>query len=319
MTKEIEIKFLLQNQSDKKIKQLLSGLDLLGERQFHLKNSYFDTPARQLWQWRLGLRVRQDGGYLEQTIKTSGRVIGGLHQRSEYNIKLEEPWPWPRLSDFPKEIWPKEAGLPQIQQELTKLFTTDFERTLWKLGWDQKSEVEVVLDRGAIVATELHEPIHELELELLKGRGEALFALSRKLIHEVDGLRFGLASKAQRGFALAEGAPLGCKTLTTERLSTEQLIGSGLEHWLYHQEIYWQQGDDRARSELILGIKAVSQGLRQLGGLEPLAWQLILKQLLEELEANTSREETLVALGERELLLTTLGLMEHLVHKAQES
>ncbi len=39
----------------------------------------------------MGLRIRGDQGRYEMTLKIAGRVVGGLHQRPEYNIPLDKP------------------------------------------------------------------------------------------------------------------------------------------------------------------------------------------------------------------------------------
>ncbi|HBF47976.1 MAG TPA: adenylate cyclase, partial [Shewanella frigidimarina] len=69
-----------------------------------LTNGYFDTDDLQLRRWDMGLRVRGFDNQLEQTIKTAGRVVGGIHSRPEYNVNIDQKTPI--LSRFPKEIWP---------------------------------------------------------------------------------------------------------------------------------------------------------------------------------------------------------------------
>ena len=58
-------------------------------RQLHLFNQYFDTEDRQLSKHGIGFRIRSHEDNVEQTVKTAGSVVGGLHQRPEYNIPLQ--------------------------------------------------------------------------------------------------------------------------------------------------------------------------------------------------------------------------------------
>lgn len=38
----------------------------------------------------MGLRIRQEDQELTLTLKTNGKVVGGLHSRPEYNLPLTE-------------------------------------------------------------------------------------------------------------------------------------------------------------------------------------------------------------------------------------
>lgn len=53
-----------------------------------LVSTYFDTPDLYLIEHRVGLRLRNDDGQWLQTVKCSGQVKDGLHQREEWEHAL---------------------------------------------------------------------------------------------------------------------------------------------------------------------------------------------------------------------------------------
>ena len=124
MNAEIELKLFFL---PKFLETLINKLDSLenaapqGTRR--LTNGYFDTPTLQLRQWDMGLRVRGYDGHKEQTIKTAGQVIGGIHSRPEYNVTIQADSP--DLSLFPANIWPLNANLTAVQTELGCVFQVE--------------------------------------------------------------------------------------------------------------------------------------------------------------------------------------------------
>ena len=102
----------------------------------------------------------------EQTIKTSGKVIAGLHQRPEYNIDIDNNQPI--LSLFPEAIWPEEIDVNQLQQEIVELFSTNFTRHTWLITL-ANGQVELAFDSGTIACKDFSQTpnIYEIELELV--------------------------------------------------------------------------------------------------------------------------------------------------------
>ncbi len=239
MNAEIELKlFFLPNllESLKNNLNSLAGALPQGERR--LANGYFDTPKLQLRQWDMGLRVRGYDDHKEQTIKTAGQVVGGIHSRPEYNVTIQRDFP--DLSLFPEAIWPKDVDLPAVQAELQCVFHTDFYRQTWHVEV-AGSVVEVALDRGEIRANGQQEPLCELEFELLSGDTSALLILATEVANAIP-VRLGKASKAQRGYRLAgQAKPLTLKPLgllfpagdTSEPLSSycQILLETAIERW----------------------------------------------------------------------------------------
>jgi triphosphatase len=201
MATEIELKFLIINDNViDKITRLLDDANYHYQfSQQKLSNTYFDTAKLALRQLDMGLRVRNNGNSVEQTIKTAGQVIAGLHQRPEYNVEISGELP--TLSLFPADIWPEQVDLEQLQGQLVALFSTNFERCRWLIENKNGSKIELVFDLGNISAGKFNDAICEIELELVSGKTHDLFALAKLLAMHVS-LRPGIKSKAARGYEL---------------------------------------------------------------------------------------------------------------------
>lgn len=208
MATEIELKYLLEQQESncatqeivqQKISQLFDSLKLdYQHKQNKLVNTYFDTNELALRQLDCGLRVRQANDYCEQTIKTAGKTIAGLHQRPEYNVAITGSQP--TLSLFPQDIWPKGSDVEQLQSQLVALFTTNFTRHTWKVT-TAFGKVEIAYDQGVISSGVEQCAINEIELELVSGDVNALFTLAKELF-KLFAMRPGTTSKAARGYQL---------------------------------------------------------------------------------------------------------------------
>ncbi|MDT3337576.1 CYTH domain-containing protein [Shewanella sp. SP1S1-7] len=242
MNAEIELKlFFLPIYQESLINKLDSLDNAVPQGKRRLANGYFDTPDLQLRQWDMGLRVRGYDAHREQTIKTAGQVVGGIHSRPEYNVTIQADSP--DLSLFPASIWPADADLAATQAQLTCIFHTDFYRRAWHVQIDN-SVVEVALDIGEITANGQQEALCELEFELLSGDTEALLKLATQVASVVP-VRLGKASKAQRGYRLAGKAkPLDLTALeflplaeprdsSTQDLTAncQILLETALERW----------------------------------------------------------------------------------------
>lgn len=201
MNTEIELKYLVVNeQVTEKITDLLSSNNyrFLHEEKV-LGNHYFDTRLLSFREHDFGLRVRRCGEHREQTIKTAGTTVGGLHQRPEYNVDIDDNLP--NLTLFPDNIWPKNIDLIDWQKNLIVLFSTDFTRHLWTITCKDNSVVELAFDVGTICSSEQKMPICEIELELLSGNVSSLFSLAQQLF-DILLMRPGIKSKAARGYQL---------------------------------------------------------------------------------------------------------------------
>ncbi len=202
MALESEIKLGLPPRSAARLAAhpLLAGL--VPQRQ-RLLNTYYDTPDLRLQRARVAVRYRRKGWDWLLTVKCAAPSIGGLAQRNE--------WEYPGLPgqfDFaPVDDSALRTLLDDARTQLVPLFTTDFTRTAWLLVTPAGARIELALDRGHIVAADRREAICELELELLAGPLDALFATARTLQAELP-LHPEAPSKAERGYRLFAGTPL---------------------------------------------------------------------------------------------------------------
>lgn len=278
MSAEIELKlFFLPKYQDFLINKLDSLDNAIPQGQRRLVNGYFDTPDLQLRKWHMGLRVRGYDAHKEQTIKTAGQVVGGIHSRPEYNVTIEGDSP--DLSLFPAEIWPVDADLLTTQAQLSCVFHTDFYRRAWHIQVGG-SLVEVALDTGEITANGKQEALCELEFELLSGETQALLTLASEVANVVP-VRLGKASKAQRGYHLAgKSTPLALSALaflplpTPEEVNLHQshqqalmttcqvLLETALERWQLLEGMIAEEQDNEACVALWWRMRACIRLLR---------------------------------------------------------
>ncbi|WP_296871814.1 CYTH domain-containing protein, partial [Tibeticola sp.] len=201
MATETELK--LQPAHARDLPRLLAHprLAALEPQRERLVATYFDTPALDLLRARMAVRERREGRRHVATVKTAGLVIGGLSRRGEW----EAPMPagarrFASLVDDPALAdW-----LRAREGALQPVFRTAFTRLRWQLAFEG-ARIEVALDHGAIVSEgpqgRAREPLLELELEVLEGPDDALFALALELAEALP-LWPLAASKAERGYAL---------------------------------------------------------------------------------------------------------------------
>ncbi len=207
MTTEVELKYLvLCDDAAAKITALLTDKKITYKQSTtQLSNCYFDTIELALRHKDMGLRVRESDSFIEQTIKTAGKTVGGLHQRPEYNVTINKRFP--ELALFPENIWSSSQSVDVLQEQLIALFTTDFLRTKWLVTLNEYTQVEVVFDQGKISSKGQSVDILEIELELVTGDISALFSLA-ELFFDVLDVRPGIKSKAARGYALYHEKPV---------------------------------------------------------------------------------------------------------------
>jgi triphosphatase len=194
-----------------------------------LRAVYFDTAERDLAKRGMALRIRQVGRKRIQTLKaphTNGASNGtiGLQSFREFEAEVESAEPsLTKISDralareLRREIWPR----------LQPVFETQFERTSWNIPF-RGSDIEVSWDRGGIIAGDRREQIHELELELKGGGSKALFGAAEELLEAVP-FRLGHATKAARGYALADDAAPKPQKATPVELHETDTVATSFE------------------------------------------------------------------------------------------
>jgi inorganic triphosphatase YgiF len=223
---EIELKLALPASDPAGLAKRLARIPVLARRkarQLRLHNIYYDTPAQDLRQQRVALRLRRVGSEARprwlQTLKTAGQEGSALSQRGEWEV----PVPGATLQRRALKETPWSGLDPDgaIFRALEPCFVTTFQRTLWTVRRRNGSVVEVALDIGHIEAGERRSPICELELELLAGPPQALFEIAQLIARDIAVLPAS-QSKAERGYALAQG------TLDMPQRAQPPVLGSKL-------------------------------------------------------------------------------------------
>ncbi|KJY76054.1 adenylate cyclase [Vibrio coralliilyticus] len=290
METEIELKFFVSPDFSNTLRNKISQTKVLQHSCRELGNTYFDTPDNWLRQHDIGLRIRRFDDVYVQTVKTSGRVVAGLHQRPEFNAEHDSNNPL--LSLHPSDIWPTGKDTETLQSELTPLFSTNFTREQWLIAMPDGSQIEVAFDQGKVEAGDKEDPICEVELELKSGQTDALFTLARSFSEE-GGMRLGNLSKAAKGYRLASGytgddvKPLAL--VNTDKHDTVEscFINSlehGLSHWHYHEQIYVERESVEALNEIKSSISFIRQLLTVYGGVVPRRASALVRQELKWLE-----------------------------------
>lgn len=118
MTQEIELKFIVSDNGVEALRQHLNTLNAQHTPAGQLLNIYYETADNWLRRHDMGLRVRGDSGRYEMTLKIAGRVVGGLHQRPEYNIPLDGPEL--ALERLPAEVWPQGSCLLSLYKACSR-------------------------------------------------------------------------------------------------------------------------------------------------------------------------------------------------------
>lgn len=170
-----------------------------------LAASYYDTPALDLWQRRIALRVRGEAGRWTQTVKGGGSAVSGLHRR----LEIETPLPdsRPDLSGLPRHAVTRVLQSRKVARTVAPVFHTAITRSLRLLEPEPGVLIEAAIDRGTVRSGSRREVICEIELELKRGPVTALFNLALQLAAELP-LALEHRSKAQRGYALFRGSDM---------------------------------------------------------------------------------------------------------------
>lgn len=195
-----------------------------GDVQAQLVTTYFDTADSRLQQAGMALRIRENGALRELTVKCSTLPGGTRIQRGEWTVPSKGPHPDvgtlpararalidPVLGNLPLE--PVAASI--IERETREIRRCD-------------AIIELAFDSGEIRAKSKTEPVCEVELELKSGTLAELLALAGELPLGPE-LRWSVATKAERCYALAYGQaprPVHARPI---RLSPDQDLVSGFQ------------------------------------------------------------------------------------------
>ncbi|HEV6964197.1 CYTH domain-containing protein, partial [Roseateles sp.] len=199
---ETEIKFLVPAGSRAALAAELAGRP--GARRQRLRAAYLDTPDLRLARAGLAWRLRREDGRWVQALKAAR---GGL-ERFEHEVERPDAsfdvhahadtatgLELARLvHDAARE---GQAAVPRFHADVRRL-----SRRVRTRG----AVVDIALDQGLLTAGTAVQRLCEVEFELVSGSATAMLALAERWRG-----RFGLVldprNKAERGLALAAGAP----------------------------------------------------------------------------------------------------------------
>ena len=202
MRREVELKLEVPPRAIGRLKRL-RALHRNGRTQEKdLVSVYFDTAEHTLRRHGMSLRVRHIGDKRVQTVKANGHCAAGLFSRSEWEKRIDGDTPDLRAAS---RTALGAVMSRKLARALKPVFETQVHRTVVPLNGGA-SRIELTLDRGEVRLGRKSAPISEVELELKRGRPADLFAVARKVAATVPA-RFALRSKADRGYALADGEP----------------------------------------------------------------------------------------------------------------
>ena len=188
-----------------------------------LVSTYYDTPERELAAAGVALRLRKAGRSWLQTVKGNGEAAAGLHRRSEFEWRLREP----RVDTAKLAATPWRKLFAQHARHFRPLFATAVRRSAQPLAFPDGTRATLCLDVGEIRAGRRQQPLTEIELELAEGDPVRLFELATALVTDLPA-RVTVATKAQRGYALAAQAPAQPRRAQDVVLEPDTAVGKAL-------------------------------------------------------------------------------------------
>lgn len=235
MPDEVELKLTLRPQDADTLEA--TGLMAGTPKKARQRSIYFDTSDHRLLQAGLSLRIRRSGRKRIQTVKVGAAPSAGLFARPEWERAIADDTP---VID---DTTPIPALLGDLGSELAPVFVVNIERRAWDINEDG-AIIELVLDRGQVVAADRRSPICEAELELKSGDPAALFALARKLDAAAP-VRLGIQTKAERGYALLapvarafKAEPVLLNRDITAAQAFQHIVRAGLRQFRLNEDLF---------------------------------------------------------------------------------
>ncbi|MCA3560327.1 MAG: CHAD domain-containing protein [Aestuariivirga sp.] len=264
---EIEVKFQADRPALERVlaARQLQGAALAPERE--LQSIYFDTPRRDLLQAGLTLRLRRKGRSIPVLgVKWRREAAEDLFARGEVeirspdgeaNIELFEPALRDRLRDVL-------GGQP-----LGPVFKTHVKRRTAMIRHG-RSEIELALDDGAVLANDQSRPLTEVELELKRGNAADLLSLARELAQDC-GLSLAFEPKSGKGYRLAGQAaarPQKARPLLlAPSASFDDVIAAVIAGCLTHFTANWASLRDSDAPESVHQLRVALRRLRSALGI----------------------------------------------------
>ncbi len=235
---------------------------VLAARSKRVVTTYYDTGDFAFRRRGFALRVREAGGSIVQTVKTSAATSALVKDRQELDTALTTPEPDPSAVTAPvfQQIIAEQLGV----KDLKRLFRTVIDRQTCHFRFPDNTILELCMDRGVVHAGGRAKPVSELELELVRGTPDALYEAARDIAGAVP-VRIGVYSKADRGYHLFENKnapiqnarPVLLAQGTTVGAASQEIIAACLSHALANEPAVVEDGR-------VEGIHQMRVGLRRL-------------------------------------------------------
>lgn len=225
MPQEVELKLHCDKRAVPALGRKLAALGAQKQRAVTLVSTYLDTPDLALHTARMAVRLRQAGRHWVQTVKQAGESESGLSVRQEWEHPYTGELDFSGVNDAALR-----ARLDACRAALAPVFTTRFKRTRWLLTLEGAT-IEIAFDDGGIEVGAYHEPLHELELELLSGPHQALVTL-HALLADVTPLVGEDKSKAERGYALRQAAVMKASSVG-RKIKADSTLHTGMDLLLW--------------------------------------------------------------------------------------
>ena len=169
----------------------------------HLVSIYYDTGRMALRRAGILLRLRKNGAAWQQTVKRQDESHGGLTLRPEWQTPYLNHFDFSCVDDADLRDW---LQRDKIAGRLAAVFETNVRRTVWQLDSGPGTRILVKLDRGWTASNGRRDTISELELQLISGSVDSLYAFALQLTQR-QALPPLLLSKAERGYRLFLNTP----------------------------------------------------------------------------------------------------------------
>jgi inorganic triphosphatase YgiF len=277
MGTEIELKFQIPHRFGP-LRQLGIPEGAVGrDTRSQLVTTYFDTKKHKLERRGLLVRVRENGGSFVQAVKaTSAASVG----RGEWESDVKGSCPDLKKA---KHSPLQKLNLRKLRRQLVPVFHTSVHRATVPFH-TRRSEIEIAIDRGRIIAGRRSRPIAELELELKRGSVADLFRLA-KTIARRSRAELYLPSKAERGYHLSRGETGTIPHATPIRLRKSMSVREAFQIIARSTISHFSANANAVRDRESEGVHQMRVGLRRLRAAISLFSGALSERRVEEIKA----------------------------------